>query len=62
MRFTNMQMVQQAMFSFYFPVAKGLVIDAGKMATHIGNEVLDSKDNMNYTIGYILQYNPFYPY
>ncbi|MBK9500752.1 MAG: porin [Leptospiraceae bacterium] len=49
----NMQMVQQAYVSFYFPVAKGLVIDAGKMATHIGNEVLDSKDNMNYTIGYI---------
>ncbi|HRG48357.1 MAG TPA: outer membrane beta-barrel protein [Leptospiraceae bacterium] len=49
----NMQMLQQAYVSLYFPVAKGLVIDAGKMATHIGNEVLDSKDNMNYTIGYI---------
>ncbi|HMV40917.1 MAG TPA: outer membrane beta-barrel protein [Leptospiraceae bacterium] len=49
----NMQLLQQAYVSFYFPVAKGLVIDAGKMATHIGNEVLDSKDNLNYTIGYI---------
>jgi hypothetical protein len=29
------------------------VVDAGKFATHIGNELLDSKDNINYTIGYI---------
>lgn len=49
----NMQMLQQAYVSLYFPVAQGLVIDAGKMATHIGNELLDSKDNINYTIGYI---------
>ncbi|MBP7283610.1 MAG: porin [Leptospiraceae bacterium] len=49
----NMQLLQQAYVSFYFPVAKGLVVDAGKMATHIGNELLDSKDNVNYTIGYI---------
>ena len=49
----NMQLLQQAYVSFYFPVAKGLIVDAGKMATHIGNELLDSKDNMNYTIGYI---------
>lgn len=49
----NMQLLQQAYVSFYFPVLKGLVVDAGKMATHIGNEVLDSKDNVNYTIGYI---------
>ena len=49
----NMQMLQQGYVSLFFPVAKGLIVDAGKMATHIGNEVLDSKDNMNYTIGYI---------
>jgi len=49
----NMQMVQQAYVSFYFPVLKGLTIDAGKMATHIGLEVLDSKDNISYTIGYV---------
>ncbi|HMY67432.1 MAG TPA: outer membrane beta-barrel protein, partial [Leptospiraceae bacterium] len=49
----NMQMLQQGYVSLFLPVAKGLIIDAGKMATHIGNEVLDSKDNMNYTIGYI---------
>jgi hypothetical protein len=49
----NMQMVQQAYVSFFFPVLKGLTVDAGKMATHIGLEVLDSKDNIAYTIGYV---------
>ncbi|MCU0823459.1 MAG: porin [Leptospira sp.] len=49
----NMNLLQQAYVSLYFPVLKGLTVDAGKMATHIGYEVLESKDNMNYTIGYI---------
>ncbi len=49
----NMNLLQQGYVSMYLPVGKGLIIDAGKMATHIGYEVLDSKDNMNYTIGYI---------
>ncbi|MCZ8156020.1 MAG: outer membrane beta-barrel protein [Leptospira sp.] len=49
----NMQLVQQAYVSFYFPVLKGLTLDVGKMATHIGLEVLDSKDNIAYTIGYV---------
>jgi hypothetical protein len=51
----NMQLLQQAYVSMFFNIrgTKGLVLDVGKMATHIGNEVLDSKDNINYTIGYI---------
>ncbi|EMJ96974.1 outer membrane protein [Leptospira sp. B5-022] len=49
----NMNLLQQAYVSFFFPVLKGLTVDVGKMATHIGYEVLESKDNMNYTIGYI---------
>ncbi len=49
----NMNMLQQGYVSLFLPVAKGLTIDIGKMATHLGNEVLDSKDNINYTIGYI---------
>lgn len=49
----NMQLLQQAYVSMFFPVGKGMIVDVGKMATHIGNELLDSKDNMNYTIGYI---------
>ncbi|MDX1960529.1 MAG: outer membrane beta-barrel protein [Leptospiraceae bacterium] len=51
----NMQLLQQGYVSLFVPIpkSKGMIIDVGKMATHIGNEVLDSKDNMNYTIGYI---------
>lgn len=49
----NMNMLQQGYVSMYFNVLNGLIFDAGKMATHIGYEVLDSKDNFNYTIGYI---------
>ncbi|TGL72869.1 outer membrane beta-barrel protein [Leptospira jelokensis] len=49
----NMNMLQQAYVSFYFPVLKGLTVDMGKMATHIGYELLDTKDNPTYTIGYI---------
>ncbi|MCZ8344273.1 MAG: outer membrane beta-barrel protein [Leptospira sp.] len=49
----NMQLLQQAYVSAFFPVLKGLTVDVGKMATHIGLEVLDSKDNIAYTIGYV---------
>lgn len=49
----NMNMLQQAYVSFLFPLGRGLTLDVGKMATHLGNEVLDSKDNISYTIGYI---------
>ncbi|PJE02516.1 MAG: hypothetical protein CK427_07645 [Leptospira sp.] len=49
----NMNLLQQAYVSFYFDVMKGLTVDVGKMATHIGYEVLESKDNLNYNVGYI---------
>ncbi|WP_411823680.1 outer membrane beta-barrel protein [Leptospira sp. 'Mane'] len=49
----NMQLLQQAYVSAYFNVLKGLTVDVGKMATHIGLELLDSKDNIAYTIGYV---------
>ena len=50
---SNMNLLQQAYVSFYFDVLKGLTVDVGKMATHIGYEVLESKDNLNYNVGYI---------
>lgn len=49
----NMNLLQQAYVSFYFNILNGMTIDAGKMATHIGYEVIESKDNMNYNVGYI---------
>jgi hypothetical protein len=49
----NMNLLQQAYVSFYFDVLGGLTVDMGKMATHIGYEVIESKDNINYNVGYI---------
>ncbi|EPG75879.1 outer membrane protein [Leptospira fainei serovar Hurstbridge str. BUT 6] len=51
----NMNMLKQAYVSFYFPVLKGMTLDVGKMATHIGYEVLESMNNPNYSIGAIFQ-------
>jgi hypothetical protein len=49
----NMNLLQEAYVSLYFNFLKGVKIDVGKMATHIGYEVLETKDNPNYTTGYI---------
>ncbi|WCL49949.1 outer membrane beta-barrel protein [Leptospira sp. GIMC2001] len=49
----NMNLLQQAYVSFYFDVLGGLTVDMGKMATHIGYEVIESMDNLNYNVGYI---------
>ncbi|WP_210410068.1 outer membrane beta-barrel protein [Leptospira langatensis] len=51
----NYNMLKQAYVSMYFPVLKGMTLDIGKMATHIGYEVLESMNNPNYTIGAIFQ-------
>jgi len=41
--------VQQAYLTFIVPVGSGLTIDAGKFVTHMGYEVIESKDNWNYS-------------
>ncbi|EPG76359.1 outer membrane protein [Leptospira fainei serovar Hurstbridge str. BUT 6] len=51
----NMNMLKQAYVSFFFPVLKGMTLDVGKMATHIGYELLESMNNPNYSIGAIFQ-------
>ncbi|MGQ2822274.1 outer membrane beta-barrel protein [Leptospira interrogans] len=51
----NYNMLKQAYVSLYFPVLKGMTLDVGKMATHIGYEVLESMSNPNYSIGAIFQ-------
>lgn len=51
----NYNMLKQAYVSMYFPVLKGMTLDVGKMATHIGYEVLESMSNPNYSIGAIFQ-------
>jgi hypothetical protein len=39
----------QAYVSYVAPIGKGLTIDFGKMYTPIGAEVIDTKDNFNYS-------------
>jgi len=43
--------VQQAYVSYLAPVGKGLTIDFGKFVTPAGAEVIESKDNFNYSRG-----------
>jgi hypothetical protein len=43
--------VQQAYVSYLAPVGKGLTIDFGKFVTPAGAELIESKDNFNYSRG-----------
>ena len=43
--------VQQAYVSYLAPAGKGLTIDFGKFVTPAGAEVIESKDNFNYSRG-----------
>ncbi|MBI5745551.1 MAG: porin [Nitrospirae bacterium] len=42
---------QQAYISYIAPIGKGVTLDFGKFVTHMGAEVIESKDNWNYTRG-----------
>jgi Putative beta-barrel porin-2, OmpL-like. bbp2 len=53
--------VQQAYVTYVAPIGKGLTIDFGKFVTHMGNEVIESKDNWNYSRGLLFTWAiPFY--
>lgn len=44
-----LQNVQQAYVSYLAPVGKGLQFDVGEFVTHNGAEVIEAKDNWNYS-------------
>lgn len=46
---TSLQNVQQAYISYLAPVGTGLQFDFGKFVTMMGNEVIETKDNWNYS-------------
>ena len=57
------QYVKEAYLSYNAPVGKGLQIDFGKFVTPNGAEVIESKDNWNYTRSVLFTYAiPFYHY
>ena len=41
--------IQQAYLTGVIPIGAGLTVDAGKFVTHMGYEVIESKDNWNYS-------------
>jgi len=55
------QYLKEAYLSYLAPVGKGLQIDFGKFVTGAGAEVIETKDNWNYSRGLLFNYAiPFY--
>jgi len=55
------QYLKEAYFSYLAPLGKGLQVDVGKFVTPMGAEVIESKDNWNYSRGLLFTYAiPFY--
>jgi hypothetical protein len=46
---TTLSYLQQAYITAVIPVGAGLTVDVGKFVTHMGFEVIESKDNWNYS-------------
>jgi hypothetical protein len=57
------QYLKEAYVSYLAPVGKGLQVDIGKFVTPHGAEVIETKDNFNYSRGLLFNYAiPFYHY
>lgn len=48
--------LQQAYVSVVIPAGAGLTIDAGKFVTHMGYEVIESRDNWNYSRSFLFSW------
>ena len=57
------QYLKEAYLSYLAPVGNGLQVDAGKFVTPHGAEVIETKDNFNYSRGLLFSYAiPYYHY
>lgn len=57
----SINFLQQAMLTVVIPIGKGLTVNAGKMATHMGGEVIESVSNPNYSRSFLFVYAiPYY--
>src|SRR5258708_30516621 len=55
------QYLKEDYFSYLAPVGSGLQVDVGKFVTPMGAEVIESKDNWNYSRGLLFSYAiPYY--
>ena len=58
---TTYQNIQQAYVSYLVPAGKGLQLDFGKFVTWNGQEVIETKDNWNYSRGLLFAWAiPYY--
>ena len=58
---STLNILQQAYLTAILPVGSGLTVDVGKFVTHMGNEVIESKDNWNYSRSFLFAYAiPYY--
>ena len=57
------QYLEEGYFSYLAPVGKGLQVDVGKFVTPHGAEVIETKDNWNYSRGLLFSYAiPYFHY
>ena len=52
--------VLQAYASYVAPIGSGLTVDFGKFYTPVGAEVVETKDNYNYSRGWLFAFGPYY--
>jgi len=57
----SLNFLEQAYITVLIPVGKGITVNAGKMATHMGAEVIESNSNPNYSRSFLFAYAvPYY--
>ncbi len=56
----NVRNIYQASASYKLNVGRGVTFELGIQPSHIGNEVFFSKDNWNYTRGWMGEFSPYY--
>jgi hypothetical protein len=52
--------ILQAYATYLAPIGKGLTVDFGKFTTPAGSEVIETKDNYNYSRSYLFGLGPYY--
>ena len=52
----TLNILQQAYLTALLPIGSGLTVDVGKFVTHMGYEVIESKDNWNYSRSFMFAY------
>ena len=58
---STLNVLQQGYLTAVLPIGQGLTVDVGKFVTHMGNEVIESKDNWNYSRSFLFAYAiPYY--